>query len=197
MSIFLQSSFEPSSEQQVHITGYSVGAIGRLTQLHARVYQERCGFDINFEVSVARELADFMANFDPEHDCIWLYKKWNAIIGCIAVDGSREETDGARIRFFIVDPQCQRQGIGRVLLRKAVDFCRANQMRRIALWTTADLPECRHLCEKLGFVVTDEVPYDAWGHTLVHLKLVLDLKEQSHRAKVTRKMVSSSYYGVV
>lgn len=195
MSIY-QSSFEPTgSDQEGTISGYSVGAIGRLTQLHARVYQDRCGFDVHFEVAVARQLADFMSHFDAETDCIWLYKKWNAIIGCIAVDGSRKDTEGARIRFFIVDPQCQRQGIGRVLLRKAIDFCKAQKMRQIVLWTTADLPECKRLCQTMGFELADEMPYDAWGQTLVHQKLVLNLVEHEiHRAKIAKDV---SCYGVV
>lgn len=170
-----QYNFDNVSAPLDEITGYCIGAIGRVTELHALVYHERCGFDVNFEVFVARELSEFQAHFNSQHDGLWLYKRANCIIGCVAIDGSRRETEGARLRFLIVDPECRRNGIGQILMQKAIDFCQDRLMHRVFLWTTPALREARQLYEKFGFVLVDEVPHQQWGNTVVHQRFQLHL----------------------
>jgi N-acetylglutamate synthase-like GNAT family acetyltransferase len=159
------------------VTGYCIGAIGRVTELHAMVYHHLCGFDVNFEIFVAKEFADFQANFNALHDGLWLYKRNNRIVGCIAIDGSRHGAEGARLRFLIVDPECQQSGIGKTLMKEAIEFCRSRLMRRIFLWTTPALDQARLLYEKFGFVLTTEVPHEDWGKATVHQKFELILQE--------------------
>ncbi len=158
-----------------YMTGYSNGAIGRLVQLHAVVYNELCGFDSRFEVFVARELADFIENFDSECDGFWLYKEADNIIGCIAIDGHDKDGLGARLRFLIVDPLQNGQGIGTKLMAQAVNFCKKKQMPKIYLWTTPTLQDARRLYDKFGFVLVDEEPNDHWGTSTIHQRFELDL----------------------
>ena len=176
-----QSSFEPADPGE-KITGYQIGAIGRLTQLHARVYAERCEFDARYEVAIARELADFIENYTPPRDGFWLYKKWNAIIGAIAVDGSARATEGAQLKFLIVDPQCQGRGIGRALLRRAIDFCQARSIQKIFTWSSTDMHEARGLYEKLGFIMVEERPEQACGKIVIRQKFVLNLNDPGRSA---------------
>jgi N-acetylglutamate synthase-like GNAT family acetyltransferase len=159
------------------ITGYCIGALGRVTELHAVIYHQLCGFDVNFEVFVAKELADFQANFDALRDGLWLYKRNNRIIGCIAIDGSQHESEGARLRFLIVDPECQHTGIGKALMKEAIEFCKTRSMSRIFLWTTPALDQARRLYEKLGFALISEVPHEDWGNSVVHQKFELILRK--------------------
>ncbi len=158
------------------ITGYCIGAIGRVTELHAMVYHDLCGFDVNFEVFVAKEFADFQANFDARHDGLWLYKHDHRIVGCIAIDGSLHESDGARLRFLIVDPACQGKGIGKTLMEEAIKFCQARLISRIFLWTTPALQQARRLYEQFGFVLVSETPHQDWGKAVVHQRFELLLR---------------------
>jgi hypothetical protein len=52
--------------------GYLPGAIGRITERHARYYREAAGFGLDFECKVARELGEFCARSDPARDGLWL-----------------------------------------------------------------------------------------------------------------------------
>jgi N-acetylglutamate synthase-like GNAT family acetyltransferase len=169
-----ETEFDNRNEPYVdEITSYCLGAIGRVTELHAMVYHELCDFDVNFVVFVAKEFADFQANFDAQHDGLWLYKRNNRIIGCIAIDGSQHESEGARLRFLIVDPEYQHNGIGKILMEEAIEFCKARLMSRIFLWTTPALHQARRLYEKFGFVLVSEVPHQDWGKAVVHQRFEL------------------------
>ncbi|MDZ7699409.1 MAG: hypothetical protein U5R49_21565 [Deltaproteobacteria bacterium] len=64
---------------QITITGYYPGVIGRITTLHATYYRTHWGLDHSFEAEVSRELGDFMRHFDPRMDGLW-----NAVIGEIS-----------------------------------------------------------------------------------------------------------------
>jgi GNAT superfamily N-acetyltransferase len=83
--------------------------------------------------------------------------------GSIAVDGSRLRDDGARLRWFIVEPEQQRNGIGRRLLTEALLFCREKAFGRIFLWTFEGLVSARRLYEEAGFRLTQEHEVDQWG----------------------------------
>lgn len=178
-----QSDFAPSTDATDKFCGYEIGAIGRLTQLHARVYHNRLGWDSRFEVQIARELADFIERFNATYDAIWLYKRYNAIVGCLAVDGSGGNTGGARLRFLIVDPQCQRNGIAKALMRRAVEFCRTRGITQIAAWTTPELFEARQLYEKCGFVLSGEMVHDICGRTVTLQQFQLTLQPPPARSK--------------
>jgi len=162
-------------EPELHFSGYCIGAIGRLVELHAQVYHARCGFDSRFEVFVAKELADFIEHFDPRYDGLWLCKQRETIIGCVAIDGHEHGTDGGRLRFLIVDPQWLGHGIGYQLMEKAISFCKGKSMPKIFLWTTPALLEARRLYEKFGFVLVDEVAHEDWGNSTTHQRFELML----------------------
>lgn len=163
----------PNSDE--HVSGYSIGSIGRLVELHALVYHDLCGFDARFEVFVARELADFIEKFDPNCDGLWLYKQANKIVGCIAIDGHDKDLQGARLRFLIVDPLCHGKGIGSRLMTESINFCKQKSMPRIYLWTTPALRDAGRLYEKYGFVLVEESPHDDWGTAAVHERYELQL----------------------
>lgn len=148
---------------QIRIEGYFPGAIGMITGLHGSYYHKHWGFDKSFEIQVARELSDFIESFDQTRDGIWIALQDRGLAGSVAVDGTRWCAEGARLRWFIVDPLFQRLGLGGLLLEKAVAFCRANGTKRIFLWTFKGLDSARRLYERAGFRLTEEHTADQWG----------------------------------
>ena len=141
---------------EIEIIGYVPGAIGRITELHATYYATHWDLGLYFEAKVATELAAFMSRFQPERDGLWLARHDGQIVGSIVIDGADAVGEGARLRWFILDPVCQGQGWGYRLMTKAMDFCQKQQFPRVYLTTFAGLEAARHLYEKYGFTLCGE-----------------------------------------
>ena len=145
------------------LTGYIPGAIGRVAELHGRYYHEHWGFDLFFESKVATELSEFLCRFNEARDGFWVANVEGRIIGSIAIDGANFGSKGAHLRWFVVAPENQGQGIGKILFGEAIQFCRRKKVRRVYLWTFAGLEVARHLYEKWGFRLSEQREGDQWG----------------------------------
>jgi GNAT superfamily N-acetyltransferase len=155
----------------IEITGYVPGAIGRITELHGTYYAANWNMGLYFEARVATGLAEFFSKFDAACDGAWIAHVEGRIVGAILIDGQDAAGQGARLRFFILDPAFQGHGLGNRLMREAVDFCKAKKFKRVYLTTFAGLEAARHLYDKFGF----HVYYEKDG---THLTGNPDLKEQ-------------------
>jgi GNAT superfamily N-acetyltransferase len=156
--------------------GYYPGVVGRLTQLHAVYYHDNWNFDITFETQVGRELSEFFAAFDRHRDGFWAAVPEGDLAGAVAIDGRLSGSDGARLRWFIVDTDFHGRGIGRALLRQALRFCREVRHPRVFLWTFEGLDMARRLYEQEGFVLSEEHDVEQWGRKIREQKfeLILD-----------------------
>jgi GNAT superfamily N-acetyltransferase len=148
---------------QIELSGYVPGAIAGVTGLHARYYHDNWGFGLYFESKVATELSEFLNRFREGRDGFWVATSGGQIVGSIAIDGMEAGNRGARLRWFIVAPELQGRGIGRRLMREALDFCRRAGIKRVYLWTFAGLDAARHLYEEFGFVLREEHRDTQWG----------------------------------
>jgi GNAT superfamily N-acetyltransferase len=147
--------------------GYLPGAIGRITELHGTYYARHWDLGLFFEAKAASELAEFLARFDQRHDGLWLALQNNNIVGSIVIDGSKAETLGARLRWFILAPDIQGHGVGNKLMYAAMNFCEQAGFKRIYLTTFAGLNAARHLYEKWGFTLCEEGEDTHWGKAVL------------------------------
>lgn len=154
-------------------TGYYPGIIGKVTELHAVYYYNNWNFDISFEAQVARELSAFFVNFREKRDGFWAVHADGTFAGAVAVDGQLADTEGARLRWFIVEPERQGLGIGKLLVEKAVTFCRKTGHRKIFLWTFQGLDPARKLYESEGFKLVEEHSVGQWGRKINEQKFEL------------------------
>jgi GNAT superfamily N-acetyltransferase len=154
---------EEEMRTEVRYTEYYTGVIGRITEIHAVYYHEHWGFDITFETQVGSELSHFMAGFVKGRDYFQAARTESDFAGAIAIDGSRAEDEGARLRWFIVDPACQGSGIGGRLIQKAMAFCRQAGHEKVFLWTFEGLHCARRLYERAGFRLAEEHDVEQWG----------------------------------
>ncbi len=153
------------------VSGYFPGVIGKVTELHGVYYHRNWGFDRSFEIQVGRELADFMEHFREERDGFWAARFGDTFAGCIALDARLAKSEGARIRWFIVDPRCQGRGLGSFLLRQAIAWCSLQkEIRKIFLWTFSGLDTARRLYERKGFRLAEEKNLRHWGAALKEQK---------------------------
>ena len=163
------------SAMKLDWTGYYSGIIGKLTELHAVYYHKNWNFDISFEAQVGRELSAFFSNFREKRDGFWAVHAEGTFAGAIAIDGQLADTEGARLRWFIVEPERQGLGIGKLLVKKAITFCRKTGHRKIFLWTFQGLDAARRLYESEGFKLVEEHPLDQWGRKINEQKFELTL----------------------
>lgn len=157
----------------VRFSGYIPGAIGRIAELHGTYYSKHWGFDLFFESKVAIELSEFLRRFNEATDGFWVASVEEKIVGSIAIDGVRHDSKGAHLRWFIVALENREQGIGRMLLKEAVEFCREKEFGRVYLWTFAGLDPARHLYEKFGFTMCEEHEGNQWGRTVTEQRFEL------------------------
>ena len=121
--------------QDIEIIGYYPGVLGKITELHAVYYHENWGFDVSFETQVGAELSEFVRRIETGRDGLWVARYKGAFAGAIAIDGIDAFGEGARLRWFIVDPQFQGSGIGKNLITRAIAFCERQQFPKVFLWT--------------------------------------------------------------
>ncbi|NKB65826.1 MAG: GNAT family N-acetyltransferase [Candidatus Latescibacteria bacterium] len=161
---------------EVHITrGYTPGSIGRIAQLHGVYYHRQWNFGLFFEAKVATELSAFLAGYDQRRDSFWTAQLSGHVEGSIAIDGLHAQEEGAHLRWFIVSDALRGKGVGNQLIETAVDFCRAQEYRRIYLWTFAGLDAARRLYEKAGFSLVEQRPGDQWGTPVDEQQFALQL----------------------
>src|SRR6185369_12094048 len=131
--------------------------LGWVTQIQAAYYAEHWELGLYFEAKVATELAEFLGRFDARRDGVWIAQLDGKFVGAVFIDGKDAQGEGARLRWFIVDPAYQGRGIGNRLMDAAISFCRQAGFKRVYLTTFAGLASARHLYEKYGFNVCREV----------------------------------------
>ena len=157
------------------IAGYVPGAIGRVAEMHASYYSKAWDFGLYFEAKVAAELSQFLLRIDPARDGFWTASRGGRIEGSIAIDGVHAKTEGAHLRWFIVAEALRGQGAGNRLMQEAVGFCRQHAYARVYLWTFRGLDPARHLYEKFGFRLVQEIEGEQWGKRVLEQRYVLTL----------------------
>ncbi|MDX1707677.1 MAG: GNAT family N-acetyltransferase [Desulfobacterales bacterium] len=160
--------------QEIKISGYYPGVVGKITELHAIYYYEHWGFDASFETQVGRELSTFVSEFKQDRDGLWVATVDGKFAGAVAIDGHRAMTEGARLRWFIVDPDFQAAGLGNRLISRAVQFCKAKKYPKIFLWTFEGLDVARRLYERHDFRLSETHEADQWGRRIKEQKFELN-----------------------
>jgi GNAT superfamily N-acetyltransferase len=160
---------------EVAIAGYVAGAIGRVAELHAIYYNRHWGFGQFFEAKVATELSEFLGRFEASRDGFWTACLDDRVEGSIAIDGIKAETEGAHLRWLILSDALRGRGVGTRLMEEAVSFCKAKRCPRVYLWTFEGLHAARHLYEKFGFTLVEQIEGEQWGKRVTEQKFALGL----------------------
>ena len=154
------------NRDEVCISHYVPGAIGRIAELHGSYYSKHWNFGLFFEAKVAMELSKLLIDDTSPHSGFWVASVKNNIVGSIAIDGNQIRKNEARLRFFIISPDYQGLGIGNLLMERAITFCNDSGFRKVYLTTFAGLDPAKHLYEKWGFRLIEEKEDTTWGVTV-------------------------------
>ena len=86
----------------IKISGYIPGAIGRIAEIHATYYHKHWDFHLFFESKVAIELSEFLRRLNHERDGFWVANVGEKIVGAIAIDGINHNSVGAHLRLSLI-----------------------------------------------------------------------------------------------
>lgn len=164
----------PGNQKPIHIRSHlEPGDIGYITYLHGLCYTQEYGLDYTLEGYVAAGLAQFVQSFDARKDCLWIAEMGRQRVGSIGIVGQANRE--AQLRWFLVHPACRGRGLGRTLLKNALQFCREHQFRSVLLWTFSDLEAAAHLYRSVGLRKTEQKTHQLWGRTLTEERYDLSL----------------------
>lgn len=148
------------------------GDLGRIVSLHGEAYEPLRGFGLRFEAYVARTIAEYVLDNDARGR-IWQAEKDGKLIGCTAV--ALRDDNAAQIRWVVVDPAARGHGLGKELVGRAVDYCKAQGRDPVYLFTTDGLAESQSLYEKLGFSITANETEELWDGPRPLIRMRLDV----------------------
>jgi GNAT superfamily N-acetyltransferase len=141
------------------------GDLGRVLELHGRLYAEEFGYDATFEALVARIVADYVRDFDAQRDACWIAERAGIPVGSVFIVAKTRTV--AKLRLFLVDPTARGAGLGARLIDECIRFARAAGYRKITLWTQSELVAARRLYERAGFRRVATERHRSFGHDLV------------------------------
>jgi GNAT superfamily N-acetyltransferase len=143
------------TSDDIELTGYLPGALGRITELHGAYSAAHWDLGLYFEARLLQNCRFSQSLRSRPRWCL-VCESEGGIIGGIFIDGGDADGEGARLRWFIIDPAYQGRGVGNRLMTEAISFCRRQHFKRVFLTTFAGLNTARHLYEKFGFRLCHE-----------------------------------------
>jgi len=143
----------------ITIRPYKAAEASYVSFLQMDFYARTYGFKIAFEYYLLTAMAEFIKS--PEGSQLWVALDEDKIVGSIAI--VRTEPHVAQLRWFQLDANYQRKGLGRRLMETALQFCKEQGYTHVFLWTLQSLSAARHLYETYGFQLTEQKPNTDWA----------------------------------
>jgi GNAT superfamily N-acetyltransferase len=166
------------------------GDLGWVVMVHGETYASEFGWDASFELLVARIVSDYASERDPQREAAWIAELDGRRAGCVFVVAARTEQDDrssdgagqvAQLRILLVNSEARGHGLGRRLVRTAVDFARSAGYAKLRLWTNHPLIAARHIYLQQGFALIAEEAHQSFGVELRGQTYELKLQEPDDR----------------
>src|SRR6202453_3534118 len=141
------------------------GDMGWVVQRNAEVYAGEFGWDDSYEALVARIVADYVDNRDPEAEAAWIAEVDGTPAGCVFC--VRENATTARLRLLLVEPWARGLGVGARLVEEVLRFARRAGYTEVTLWTNDVLADARRIYKRAGFSLDNESRHHRFGQDLV------------------------------
>ena len=153
------------------------GDLGWVVMAHGEVYVQELGWDTSFEALVARIVADYADQHDPEREAAWIAERDDGRrVGCIFCVADPDDPTTAKLRVLLVHPDARGHDLGARLIDQCVGFARDAGYVRMRLWTTASLDAAHHLYLKAGFrLIAEDPPQPLFGIEFVAQTYELEL----------------------
>ncbi|MEV7130727.1 GNAT family N-acetyltransferase [Streptomyces sp. NPDC093260] len=151
------------------------GDLGWVVMAHGQVYDQQFGWDTDFEVLVAKIVADYGTEHDPAREAGWIAEVDGRRVGCVFLVAG-DQPHVARLRILLVTPEGRGLRLGTRLVEECVAFARVADYEQVTLWTNDVLTAARRIYQSFGFTLADEERHHSFGHDLVGQNWTLDLR---------------------
>jgi DNA-binding MarR family transcriptional regulator/GNAT superfamily N-acetyltransferase len=141
------------------------GDMGWIVHRHGVLYFQEYGWDERFEAIVARVVADFIDNINPDREHCWIAERNGEIVGSIFVVVKSKTV--AKLRLLLVEPSARGLGIGSRLVDEVIQFARAADFKKIELWTHPELISARKIYKAAGFELISEDTHHLFGKPML------------------------------
>jgi N-acetylglutamate synthase-like GNAT family acetyltransferase len=142
-------------------TNITPGDLGYVTHLHGKLYKEEYNYGVEFQMYVAKGLAEFYSNYNDKLDRVWICEHDHTIIGFLLL--VHKENNSAQLRYFLLLPQYRGIGLGKRLMELYMDFFHQCGYASSYLWTTKELNAAASLYKRFGFTLSEEFESSAFG----------------------------------
>lgn len=144
-----------------------------VAELHDTIYRQEFTFGgAVFTQYVRGSLAEFVAQYNPAKDCVWLCEVNGELVGSLFLMNRGE---AAQLRYFLLHREYRGIGLGKKLIESFLKTLKERGYRSAYLLTVNDLEEAAHLYLRYGFQLTEEVPSTAFGVSLLEQRYDLFL----------------------
>ena len=150
--------------REVTIREAKPGEMGIVASRQSAFAMDELELDGTYEAALFDEMTQFLKNQVNGKGRAWVADYCGSIVGSLAVDHAADKT--AVLRWFLVDQEFRRMGIGKRLMEEALKFCSENSYRKVQAWAFTELRFARRLFETYGFSPSKEENITAWGADL-------------------------------
>jgi O-acetylserine/cysteine efflux transporter len=118
-----------------------------VVDLIGRVYAEyRFVYEPRVEVP---DLFGFDEHYAPPRGAFFVVRDGNRVVGSVGVE--RLDVGAAELHRLYLDVNLRGRGTGRALVEAVLDWCRAEKISRLILWSDTRFDQAHRLYERMGF----------------------------------------------
>jgi len=160
-----QAREKPARNARYLLRFHQPGDMGWVVHRHGVLYAEEHHYNEQFEALVASIVAEFIQNFDANHERCWIAERDGEIVGSVFL--VKKSATVAKLRLLLVEPKARGLGIGRRLVDECVSFARQAGYKKITLWTQSHLGAARRIYKDAGFHLVHKKKHHSFGLDLV------------------------------
>jgi putative acetyltransferase len=141
-----------SPERRLSVEPAVPGDVPGVIGLIGRVFAE-----YGFVFDPPAELPDLFAfgrHYAPPRGAFFVVREGGTVVGSVGVE--RLEAGSAELHRLYLDAGLRGRGIGRALAGAVLDWCRAQEIAHLVLWSDTRFDRAHVLYERMGFVKTGE-----------------------------------------
>ena len=158
---------------RVEIRDTELGDHGWVLERHAHLFEEEAGWGEPFLALIARLIADYLEDPDPQREAAWVAELDGDRVGAVYCVHRSDEV--AQLRLLFVDAAARGRGVGSKLVERCIAFARERGYRRMMLSTVSPLESARRIYDAAGFRQTKEEPHPTFPEGTTAQEMWLEL----------------------